>query len=111
MAAEAWTAGLEQRHGGWWPRFDVDVMVNTLYQALAEPRWGEWERISCPTLVVRAGDGVVDSGLAAEMVGRQPRARLVEVPGAAHDLHLDRPAEWREILSDFLHAVGVQKGA
>ena len=109
LAAKAWTSGLEQRDGGWWPRFDIDVMVTTLSEALAEPRWDEWERISSPTLVVRAGDGAVEPALASEMVARLPRARLVEVPGAAHDLHLDRPDEWHEILDDFLDALSVQE--
>jgi pimeloyl-ACP methyl ester carboxylesterase len=36
------------------------------------------------------------------MVDRLPHARLVEIPGAGHDLHLDSPAEWREAVSDFL---------
>jgi len=32
--------------------------------------------------------------------------RLVELAGAQHDLHLDRPAEWRRALSDFLDGLG-----
>jgi len=27
---------------------------------------------------------------------------LVELADAAHDLHLDRPAAWRRVLSEFL---------
>lgn len=36
------------------------------------------------------------------MTERLPFARLVEVPNAKHDVHLDRPDEWRRALSDFL---------
>ncbi len=102
LAASAWADGLEQRDGGWWPRFDVDVMTRMLRAALAEPSWDAWERIACPTLIVRSGDDVVEPGVAREMVERQPRARLVEIADAGHDVHLDRPHEWREALEDYL---------
>lgn len=105
VAAEAWTHGLERRDGAWWPRFEVEVMVQTLRAAIAEPSWEEWARISCPTLLVRAGNGVVDPRVAEEMMERLPGARLVEVPDAAHDLHLDRPDEWRRALTDFLDSI------
>jgi pimeloyl-ACP methyl ester carboxylesterase len=105
VAAEAWTHGLEWRDGGWWPRFEVEVMVQTLRAAIAEPSWEEWARISCPTLLVRAGNGIVDPRVAEEMMERLSGARLVEVPDAAHDLHLDRPDEWRRALTDFLDSI------
>lgn len=106
IAAEAWTRGLEQREDGWWPRFDVEVMVQMLREAIAEPSWEEWERIACPTMVVRAGNGLVDPSVAEEMVNRLPGAHLVELTGAAHDLHLDRPEEWRQTLISFLDSLG-----
>jgi pimeloyl-ACP methyl ester carboxylesterase len=31
--AAAWADGLEHREGGWWPRFDADVMARTLREA------------------------------------------------------------------------------
>ncbi|MGH3430756.1 MAG: alpha/beta fold hydrolase [Mycobacteriales bacterium] len=105
LAAEAWTNGLEHREDGWRPRFDVAVMAQTLRQAISSPSWEEWERIACPTLVVRAGNGVVESEIATEMIERLPGARLVELHDAAHDLHLDRPAEWRKTLSGFLDSL------
>jgi len=55
------------------------------------PSWDEWDTIRCPTLVVRAGNGMIEPETAGEMIERLPRAQLVEIPDAAHDLHLDRP--------------------
>lgn len=106
LAAAAWAEGLDQRNGGWWPRFDIDVMVRTLHAAVVKPRWEAWERISCPTLLVRSGDDYVEAGVAREMLERQSRARLVEMPDSAHDVHLDRPDGWRETLSAFLDSFG-----
>jgi pimeloyl-ACP methyl ester carboxylesterase len=105
LAAEAWADGLEQRDDGLWPRFAVDVMVRTLREAGADPAWDAWARIACPTLVVRAAGGIVPADVARAMVDDRPRARLVEIADAGHDVHLERPAEWRAALTAFLDAL------
>jgi pimeloyl-ACP methyl ester carboxylesterase len=102
-SAEAWVDGLEHRDGGWRPRFDVDVMVRTLREASGRAYWEEWERIACPVLVVRAGDASHLS--AADARAMAARAQVVELAGAGHDLHLERPAEWRDALSVFLDSL------
>ena len=104
-SAAAWANGLERREDGWWPRFDFDVMAKTLKEALARPYWDEWERIRCPVLIVRAGNGDVPRQTAEEMTARLASSRLIEVPGAGHDVHLDSPDEWRAVLTGFLEAV------
>jgi pimeloyl-ACP methyl ester carboxylesterase len=108
LAAQAWTDGLEDRGDGWWPRFDIEVMQRTLSEAMGRAYWEEWERVRCPTLVVRAGRGHVDPALAQEMSRRLPLAQTVALAGAAHDLHLDHPREWREALSGFLASLPAQ---
>jgi pimeloyl-ACP methyl ester carboxylesterase len=62
-------------------------MTRTLREADSRSYWADWERIACP---------------AQTMVRRGRRVTLVELAGAEHDLHLDRPAEWRAALSEFL---------
>jgi pimeloyl-ACP methyl ester carboxylesterase len=106
LSAEAWADGLEHREGAWWPRFDIDVMVRTLREAVSRSCWEDWERIACPSLVVRAGDGSLSRADAQAMAARGQHARLVELAGAKHDLHLDRPAEWREALAEFVDSLG-----
>jgi pimeloyl-ACP methyl ester carboxylesterase len=100
----AWADGLEQRGDGWWPRFDPQTMERTLREAVSRSYWREWERIECPVLVVRAGNGTLPAAEAEAMAERLPRARLLEIPDAGHDLHLDRPTEWRTALGGFLGA-------
>ena len=100
--AEVWADGLEQREDGLWPRFDVDVLARTLHEAVARDHWTEWEQIRCPTLVVRGGQGTLDTGTAQQMLQRLPRARLADIPEAGHDLHLDRAEDWRTVLEAFL---------
>jgi pimeloyl-ACP methyl ester carboxylesterase len=92
-SAEPWADGLELRAGGWWPRFDVDVMVRTLREAGGRSHWREWSRITCPVLVVRAGDGIVPAADAQAMADRGRHVQLVELAGARHDLHwIGRPS-------------------
>jgi pimeloyl-ACP methyl ester carboxylesterase len=86
-------------YGGANPSFELDVMVRMLRASVGEDHWAEWERIACPTLVVRAGDGMVAPAEGRRMA---KRAQLVEIPDAGHDLHLDRPAEWRAAVEEFL---------
>lgn len=50
------------------------------------PRW-----TCCPVVLVKGSRGVVPIEELTRMVEVQPRARLVEVDGAGHDVHLDAP--------------------
>ncbi len=102
LAGEAWAAGLERGEDGWRPRFDLDTMVRTVRAAAGRPSMAEWESVRCPTLVVAAGGGMLDYSELAPIVERLPGARMVEIPGAAHDLHLDRPVEWQRAVTEFL---------
>jgi pimeloyl-ACP methyl ester carboxylesterase len=104
-AASAWVAGLEERDGGLWPRFDLATLSRMLRLAASRSYWEDWDRIDCPTLVVRAGDGTLSRREAETMIARHPRARLVELEGASHDVHIDDPDGWRTVLGDFLDSL------
>jgi pimeloyl-ACP methyl ester carboxylesterase len=93
---------LLMRDGGWWPRFDVAVMAQTLREATGASYWAQWERIACPALVVRAGRGQLSPADARAMAERGQRVEVVGLPDAGHDLHLDSPQAWRAALVGFL---------
>jgi pimeloyl-ACP methyl ester carboxylesterase len=76
--AEAWVDGLEHRDGGWWPRFDAEVMARTLREATRQSYWAHWERISCPVLVVRAGRGQLSAADARAMAERGQRVEVLD---------------------------------
>jgi pimeloyl-ACP methyl ester carboxylesterase len=101
--ARVWADGLEPRAGGFWPAFDPEVMVAALDEVARESYWEEWRRIRCPVLVVHAAGGG-PSDLYLRMVDSLPDARLEQVEDAGHDLHLDQPARWHELLAGFLGA-------
>lgn len=102
VSASAWVAGLEERQDGLWPGFDIDVMVRMIRETVGESQWAAWEQIPCPVLIVKGENGSLAVPDAREMKRRLPSARLVEIGGAGHDVHLDRPHAWRKALSPFL---------
>ncbi len=102
LAAAAWADGLERTTGGWRPRFDVEVLVEMLREMSEPPTWEDWQAVICPTLILRAGHGGLQAEHAQQMLERLPAAKLVELPDAGHDLHLDSPKQWREALTEFL---------
>jgi pimeloyl-ACP methyl ester carboxylesterase len=105
LYAHAWAGGLERCEDGWRPRFEVEVMVRTLREGTRVDYWQEWERVQCATPLVRAGGGFFPKDHLEAMAARLPGARFVDIPDAKHDVHLDRPAQWRAALSDFLAAL------
>jgi pimeloyl-ACP methyl ester carboxylesterase len=67
--------------------------------------WPLWRAITCPVLVVRGADSdVLAPETAKKMLGTNPRARLVEVPGAGHTVPGDQPEAFRRLLAEFLGA-------
>ncbi|WP_395294915.1 alpha/beta fold hydrolase [Kitasatospora hibisci] len=99
---EGWAAGLEQRDGGWWPRFDSGVMVESLAENSHRSWWDEWERIGCPVLAVVGQSGIIDAQQFDRMLGTRPETVAVSVPGTGHDLYLERPAELARLIGEFV---------
>lgn len=97
---DAWAAGLRGQQDGWHPAFDRHVMVATI-AAAGGPYWDDFARISCPTLVVRGGEGTMQAGEYARMK-HHPGVTAVEIDGAGHDVHLDSPERWHALLAAFL---------
>ncbi|MFF3605366.1 alpha/beta fold hydrolase [Streptomyces sp. NPDC002463] len=95
---EGWADGLEERDGGFWPRFEVDVMVRSLDENGRRAFWDEWAAVRCPALAVLgegAQGGIIGGDEYAEMVRIRAGLHGMSVPGAGHDVHLERP----EVLS------------
>jgi 2-succinyl-6-hydroxy-2,4-cyclohexadiene-1-carboxylate synthase len=64
-----------------------------------------WERlheISTPTLIIVGELDPKFTEIGVRMVQDLPDARLAVVPGSGHNVHLEKPAEWRETVATFL---------
>jgi len=65
--------------------------------------WALLERITAPTLLVRGEHSpILPREMAADMLMRLPRARLVEIAGTYHHLVLDAPLPFARVLDAFL---------
>ncbi|GLW09684.1 alpha/beta hydrolase [Microtetraspora sp. NBRC 13810] len=107
-AGAGWAAGLEERAGGWWPRFEPELMVASVAELSRRSYWAEWERVTCPALLVVAETGIIPAEEVREMVRRRPDTTVVRVPGAGHDVHLEQPDAVRAAIAAFLDGVAVQ---
>ncbi|MFE9250471.1 alpha/beta fold hydrolase [Streptomyces sp. NPDC007088] len=105
---EGWAEGLERRADGWWPRFDLDVMAAVLEAAGAAPAWEAWARLERPALLVTAQHGFLEGGTSPSvrhMFEARPSIWSAGVPGAGHDVHLERPEALHAVVSPFLRAL------
>ncbi|HVX43523.1 MAG TPA: alpha/beta hydrolase [Mycobacteriales bacterium] len=91
----AWADGYAERNGRWWPRFDPALVHAVMAPVFATERWDIWDRLACPTDLVLAQHSAIDAG---PMLDRRPETGCHVIPGARHDLHLDRPANWIHLL-------------
>ncbi|MFE1266428.1 alpha/beta fold hydrolase [Streptomyces sp. NPDC058758] len=102
---EGWADGLDERDGGWWPRFDAGVLAASLDENAVRSWWEEWDAVDVPLLAVLGQHGIIDAEQWDGMARRQPGLRGVCLPGAGHDVHLERPDEVYGAVAAFLREV------
>jgi esterase len=100
--------GIVEREGRFVYRFDPACNG----QRRPTDGWALLARITAPTLLVRGEHSpVLPRAMAADMLARLPRARLVEIPGTYHHLVLDAPGAFATALSAFLGEPASPAGA
>jgi pimeloyl-ACP methyl ester carboxylesterase len=71
--------------GRWGVGYDPAIAVPFRAQPAAPDLWPMWDRITCPTLVLRGAQSDLLSGATAQaMSARGPRPRVVEFSGIGH---------------------------
>jgi esterase len=99
------------------PPFDPAIADAFARDLLAgDPRrldlWPLWDALQCPTLLVRGEHSdVLPATLATEMLGRQPCARMVVMPGVGHRVPFHRPAELARLIVEFAATIAHEPGA
>jgi pimeloyl-ACP methyl ester carboxylesterase len=94
-AREAVRIMVKQAEGAWTFKYDPAIRQQFRSGApagAAPTLWEQWEKIACPTLVVRGEESDILTRDVAQRMGQTgPRAEVVEVPGAGHAPTLGEP--------------------
>ncbi len=86
--------------------FDLPDDDNSFLQALEPPAIDHLAEIQVPTLFIVGDQDVPDILDIADIVTTQvPSAQKIIVPNTAHHLNLERPAEFNDIVLDFLKSL------
>ncbi len=97
---EGYAQALEHRHQG-----DPSGWAGALmgYGLSRQPNlWPELPDLELPTLLVTGKDDVAFTRSARRMVGLLPNASHKVIPQAAHRTHLEQPARFSQVVTDFL---------
>jgi pimeloyl-ACP methyl ester carboxylesterase len=79
------TNARQREDGRWGVGYDPAIAVPFRAQPAAPDLWPMWDRIACPTLVLRgAQSDLLSSATARAMSERGPRPRVVEFEGVGH---------------------------
>lgn len=84
-------------------RFRLEAIMSSLREGRVRERWFEWDELTIPTLVVR-GEYSEDLTVTTfdEMLKRNRLSRGVEIKGAGHWVHFDKPEVFINVLRRFL---------
>jgi len=65
--------------------------------------WQQWEKITCPTLVVRGENSdILDAETMRKMLALTPSARGAEIKDSGHQVPVDQPEEFERVVLEFL---------
>jgi pimeloyl-ACP methyl ester carboxylesterase len=88
--------------GRYVPHYDPEVMRVFAATAGDYEMWSDYDRVACPTLVLRGAESdLLLPQVAEEMTRRGPMARLETIPGCGHAPCLNVPDQIR-LVEDFL---------
>ncbi len=86
----------------WKFRFDYNDMINS-QNGINGNYWDEWEKIECPTLIMKGGKSwITKKENVEEMIKRNKNAELLYYPNASHGIHDD---EREKFCNDFTHFI------
>ena len=97
-----WASTLVRRHDGYVPQFEIQEMVESAAADADADHADEWTRVRCPTLVVAGSASSWGDNEPRRMASSIPHGSFVVVEGAGHDVHLDSPDGFREVVETFL---------
>jgi pimeloyl-ACP methyl ester carboxylesterase len=82
----------------------VVTVIAQLIAVLRFRRWEQLEKIKCPTqVIVGVDDLFVPRGNSLFIHSAIPASKLIEVPAAGHEPHVDQPDLMTDIICGFIN--------
>ena len=101
LVGAVWCDVLEQRGDAWYPEFCIEDMIEIASEPPHDDR-ERWSSIAVPTLVVHGQtSSVTSASVLRAMAESLEGGRYIEM-AAGHDVHLEMPAAWQNVLISFL---------
>ena len=97
-----WASTLARCPDGYRPQFEIQEMVASAAADADADHADEWALVSCPTLIVAGSASSWGESEPRRMASSIPHGSFVVVEGAGHDVHLDSPDGFREVVETFL---------
>ena len=67
--------------------------------------WEQWEKISCPTLIIRGEHSdILDADIMRKMLALAPSATEAEIKDSGHNVPEDQPEEFEQVVLEFLRS-------
>jgi pimeloyl-ACP methyl ester carboxylesterase len=83
--------------------FDINKIIETIRGGRKVAPWDQVRNLKCPTLLIR---GSRSTALSREQYLRilsvNSNIKGVEIEGAGHWVHIDKPGEFIKVIEDFL---------
>jgi pimeloyl-ACP methyl ester carboxylesterase len=83
--------------------FDVDKIIETIKEGRKNAPWDQIRNLKCPTLLIR---GSLSTALSREqyekMISVNSNIKGIEIEGAGHWVHIDKPVEFIRAVKEFL---------
>jgi pimeloyl-ACP methyl ester carboxylesterase len=100
--AEYFMEVMLEKEDGYWPQFSFDHMLRSARGWRGRSFWDVLSQVNCPALVVSGALGDLSHSEASRMAECMRLGQCVQVAGAHHTVHYDRPKAWRTAVEPFL---------
>jgi len=95
-------ANLIEKEGQWDWRFSKKGILETVRVGRMQNRWKEVESLQMPTLWIRGSESKeLRPEVYQQILGSNPMIRGVEIQGAGHWVHSEKPLEFSQALKNF----------
>lgn len=107
MLSDFFYSNLVEKEGGFQWIFSKELIRKTLETSRHRDYWGEFRQLAMETLYIRGGNSTdLKRDDFEKVLANNPKIKGVEVEGAGHWVHAEKPTETIRIIEDFFNIAG-----